>query len=153
MKYLGIDPGNSGGLAIIDGDAIDLLDLSKATDHDVVTWIARHKFTGPITATIEQVGAMPGQGVSSTFKFGKAYGFIIGVITALAIPYELCTPYKWQRGVGIAKRLKTESKTQFKGRLKSKAQQLFARDHKRITLKTCDALLIAAYTKQYHVSK
>jgi Holliday junction resolvasome RuvABC endonuclease subunit len=148
MKYLGIDPGNSGGMAIIDEDGtIDLLDLSKTTEHDVVTWIARHKFTGPITATVEMVGSMPGQGVASTFKFGRSYGFVLGVITALSIPYVKKTPQTWQRAVGVTKRGKNESKTLYKNRLKSLAQQLFA-GQKGITLKTCDALLIAEYTRR-----
>jgi crossover junction endodeoxyribonuclease RuvC len=45
-------------------------------------------------AIVEQVGARPGQGVSSMFRFGQAYGTILGVIGALAIPVRHVSPAK-----------------------------------------------------------
>lgn len=46
---------------------------------------------------LERVGAMPGQGVTSMFKFGENFGFIQGLLTAYGIPYELVTPQKWKK--------------------------------------------------------
>jgi crossover junction endodeoxyribonuclease RuvC len=50
-----------------------------------------------IVAAVEKVGAMPGQGVTSMFNFGKSAGFIEGVLTALGIPYQLVPPNKWKK--------------------------------------------------------
>jgi crossover junction endodeoxyribonuclease RuvC len=52
---------------------------------------------------LEQVGAMPGQGVSSVFAFGKTYGVILGVIAARTIPLTLVTPATWKRALGVPK--------------------------------------------------
>jgi len=46
----------------------------------------------PGLAIVEKVHSMPGQGVSSTFKFGKGYGLVLGILGALAVPIELTTP-------------------------------------------------------------
>ncbi|MEX6506953.1 hypothetical protein [Jiella sp. M17.18] len=51
----------------------------------------------PDMAVIERVGAMPKQGVSSTFKFGQAYGTVRGVVAALGIPTHLVTPSVWKK--------------------------------------------------------
>jgi Holliday junction resolvasome RuvABC endonuclease subunit len=147
MKYIGIDPGTNGGAAIIDydGSNIMILDFSKATDHDIADWI--QAYAGKETrALVEKVHSMPRQGVASTFKFGREYGFILGVLTALRIPIEHIQPQAWQRAMGITKKAKTETDTSYKNRLKSRAQGLFP--HLTVTLKTCDALLIAEYHRR-----
>ena len=51
----------------------------------------------PIKVMIEQVHSMPGQGVSSTFKFGKNFGIAIGVVNALHLPLHRVTPQKWKQ--------------------------------------------------------
>jgi crossover junction endodeoxyribonuclease RuvC len=58
------------------------------------TWPPTHAF-------IEQVGAMPGQGVSSMFAFGKVYGAIIACVACHCIPHTLVTPVKWKKAVGV----------------------------------------------------
>ena len=67
-------------------------------------------------------------------------------LTAAGIPFEEVTPVVWQRGLGIPVRKKDESRSQFKGRLKAKAQQLFPQV--KVTLKTADALLISEYCRR-----
>src|SRR3954453_19372725 len=58
----------------------------------------------PVThAFVEQVSAMPGQGVSSMFAFGKAYGIILGVIATRSIPVTLVQAAKWKRALNIPK--------------------------------------------------
>ena len=52
-------------------------------------------------AFIEQVGAMPGQGVSSMFNFGHSAGTVMGVISAIGIPYTLVTPQAWKKRAGL----------------------------------------------------
>ena len=46
---------------------------------------------------MELVGAMPGQGVTSMFNFGKSFGYIEGVLQALQIPYQLISPRAWKK--------------------------------------------------------
>ena len=50
---------------------------------------------------VEQVGAMPGQGVSSMFNFGHACGTVMGVIGALGYPHTMVTPQKWKKAAGL----------------------------------------------------
>jgi hypothetical protein len=81
------------------------------------------------------------------FKFGMGYGALRMALTALEIKYEEVPPQKWQKELGIVTRNKErESHTQFKNRLKAKAQQLFPTMD--VTLKTCDALLIAEFCRR-----
>jgi hypothetical protein len=63
---------------------------------------ARVKQMRPNVAFIERVGAMPKQGLSSTFKFGIAFGGIIGVFAALESPVRLVAPTVWKRHFGLA---------------------------------------------------
>jgi len=89
---------------------------------------------------------MPKQGVSSTFKFGRGYGFLRGCLVALGIPFEDVTPQTWMRALNVPPRRKNETKAQFKQRLRGVAQQLFPSE--KITLATADALLIAEYCRR-----
>lgn len=50
---------------------------------------------------MEQVHAMPRQGVSSTFAFGKACGMIDGVVAARGLPVTYVTPHKWKKAMGV----------------------------------------------------
>jgi hypothetical protein len=97
---LGVDPGVSGAIAFYfpaHPDRVAVEDMpSAAGDVDAVTLAKRIAAMGPDLAFLERVNAMPGQGVSSTFKFGRAYGVALGVIGAAAIPLHLVTPSKWK---------------------------------------------------------
>jgi hypothetical protein len=68
---------------------------------DAATLAARLEQMRPNVVVVERVSAMPRQGVSSTFKFGTAYGIIIGVVAALKIPATFIVPGKWKRGLGL----------------------------------------------------
>lgn len=98
---LGIDPGLKGGWAALDpldqaaGPmplAGDLYDCAAFID------IAEHVGT-PRLVVIERVGAMPKQGLSSTFKFGRGFGQLIGMCQALRWPFILVTPQAWKAKV------------------------------------------------------
>ncbi|MGE5548417.1 MAG: hypothetical protein ACM33T_16045 [Solirubrobacterales bacterium] len=57
---------------------------------------------GPIAhAFVEAVGAMPGQGVSSVFAFGKVFGLVLGILAANFIPHTLVPPQRWKRTLGV----------------------------------------------------
>ena len=100
MIHIGIDPGKHGGYCyIIDGvaKAFPWDDTFFAQD---MNCLARTKDDG-VVAAVEKVGAMPGQGVTSMFNFGKSAGYIEGVLTAIGIPYQLVPPAKWKREFGL----------------------------------------------------
>jgi crossover junction endodeoxyribonuclease RuvC len=141
---LGIDPGANGAACLIDdaGAIIDVLEFGKCTEADIIQGLremAAGYEKGITKAYIENVHSMPKQGVASSFKFGKGFGFIIGVVMALSIPLEYVTPQSWQ------KHLKCQSKGD-KNVTKAMAQQLFPTA--KCTHATSDAILIAEYGRQ-----
>ena len=132
---IGIDPGQSGGIAFI-GNEVTAYKMPE-TERDVYDLLEGYE--GAVVF-LEKVHSMPGQGVASSFKFGRGYGFLRGVITALKYPLHDVTPIKWQRMLGCL----TKGD---KNVTKQKAQQLFP--HIRITHATADCLLIAYYGKLF----
>jgi len=134
MIIIGIDPGLSGGIGFNDGNTGWAYPMPE-TERDIYDLLADHKAYSP-KAFIELVHAMPGQGVSSMFKFGQHYGMLRAFLIALQIPFETVTPQKWQKTLGcLTKGDKNVSKR--------KAQELFP-DIK-VNHKIADALLIAYY--------
>lgn len=147
--YIGIDPGENGGIVVLGLDYRDTL-LTKMPDNYKAV-LAFVRLAGNFsTGCIELVHSMPNQGVSSSFKFGKSFGACEMVLNAhCAEPPMVVPPQKWQKALGIAVRGKAEKKTEFKQRLRATAQKMFPRLGG-ITLQTCDALLIAVYCKRLH---
>lgn len=158
---LGIDPGASGGLAMLYRGKSYAVSMPK-TERDVWDYF-NHKvaFYGSssvnlsLFAVIEKVSGYIGEAQpgSSAFKFGHSYGGLRMALVAAGIPFEEVTPQKWQKALGIATRnsKKGETKTQFKNRLKAKAQSLFPKEE--ITLATADALLIAEFARRLRLGK
>ena len=152
--YLGIDPGASGGVALV-GDTAPILYPMPKTENDVWGLISAMKDLGSTFAYIEKVGGYIG-GVghpgSAMFNFGKGYGGLRMALIAARIPFEEIPPQTWQKRMGVTPRKKKsknsagESKSQFKNRLKARAQQLFP--HVNITLATADAILIAEFCRR-----
>jgi len=64
---------------------------------DAVSLSQRIEQMRPNLAVLERVGAMPGQGVSSMFKFGQAFGTVQGILAALKVPTHLVAPVTWKR--------------------------------------------------------
>jgi crossover junction endodeoxyribonuclease RuvC len=155
MIIIGIDPGASGGIADIFTNAPPIeVSAEKLPKTEADTFKLIRQVSGDfkvlgwdLTCYIEKVHSMPGQGVSSTFKFGMNYGFLRGCLVSLGIPFVDVTPQKWQRAVGIHK-IKDETNTAKKNRHKQLAQQLFPQLAKKITHATADALLIAEYGRR-----
>ena len=144
---LGIDPGKSGAACLMGehGTIIKTIRFDQ-TEHDVseeliaeLELYGRRNEIESLHAYIEKVHAMPKQGVSSTFKFGKQYGFILGLLTAYKIPFEFVTPQKWQKYMGCLSHGD-------KNVTKSKAQQLFPKI--KIIHAIADAILIAEYGRR-----
>ena len=143
QTILGIDPGMSGGMAIIGIDSGQIIQVEKFKDktlHDIAEVMDEWKEGFEIKlAMLELVHSMPKQGVSSTFKFGTSYGFLMGLLTALKVPYEQVTPQKWQ------KFLSCQSGGN-KNVTKAKAQELWPAE--KITHAIADAMLIAEYGRR-----
>jgi crossover junction endodeoxyribonuclease RuvC len=109
---IGIDPGISGAIAVMDGNGLfhvaDMPTLevmsgktkkrhiSAAGLRDILLdYKHAHVF-------VERVSAMPGQGVTSMFNFGRSAGIIEGVVVALGMPYTYVSPAVWTKAVGRA---------------------------------------------------
>lgn len=151
MQYLGIDPGKSGAITVIDWWEKDSL-LGKSTETtitsckltetelDIWKWLENNVDVLNAVATIENVHSMPKQGVASAFTFGKNFGFLIGLLTASSIPYKFVTPQKWQKGMqcmtGGDKNIS-----------KAAAQRLWPRI--KMTHAIADSLLIAEYGRKF----
>ena len=96
MIYIGIDPGASVGIGVIDTkEGAAAFPYSDYALHRILTTYPNAK------VMVEKVSAMPGQGVTSMFNFGKAYGYILGAIGVLQITHELVSPIKWKREFGV----------------------------------------------------
>lgn len=105
--YLGIDPGFSGAWGLIDHNSKyiscgDMLNngthiLSRHVHAEIVQAIDRQDLEG----VIESVHSMPNQGVSSSFKFGMAFGMAIAIMERINCPWHLVTPHKWKRDMGL----------------------------------------------------
>lgn len=136
MLVLGIDPGASGAIVVLDGrDGIDIIKLCE-TEADIGEFVRR--YVGG-HAFIEVVHSMPKQGVASSFTFGRSYGFLRGLLAGLQIPFDEVRPQAWQKAMGcLTKGDKNASK--------AAAQRLFPK------LKVChynaDALLIAEHGRR-----
>jgi hypothetical protein len=97
---LGIDPGLSGGIAFLspfDGRMTAEDTPVAGSVIDAANMAERIRQFAPTQAVIELVGAMPGQGVTSMFTFGRAFGTAIGIVQTLQIPIEFVSPARWKK--------------------------------------------------------
>lgn len=111
---IGVDPGTSGAIAVLhDGEPVFVADMpcvarragGEMVDGGALAAMLRgrwHMATGaaPLVA-IEQVSAMPGQGVSSMFRFGQSDGIVRGVIGAMRLPLVNVNPRGWKKRFGL----------------------------------------------------
>jgi len=135
--YLGIDPGQSGGIAVL-GDTLTEAYKMPSTERDLADLLEEY---APYIkgAAIEAVHSFPKQGVASSFAFGRSYGFLRGLLIALRIPFREVAPGSWQRAMGcLTKGDKNVSK--------ARAQQMWPK--LKITHATADSLLIAEWARR-----
>jgi Holliday junction resolvasome RuvABC endonuclease subunit len=97
MRFIGIDPGQKGGIAVLDENTALVWDMPEGAPQ--IANLLREIKTDDCLAAIEAVHSMPGQGVSSSFKFGMGTGVIHGALAALRMPFVLVTPQRWQKAV------------------------------------------------------
>jgi crossover junction endodeoxyribonuclease RuvC len=156
MLIIGIDPGISGAIACMEDYKIiarvkwvkDMPTIPKSTGKglqvDAHALASMMCGIGECRVQIEAVSAMPGQGVTSMFSFGKSAGIIEGVLAAYEIPYSFVRPQAWKKKFGLT------------GKDKDASRGLCLREHPevadRLTRKKdngrADAILIARYGEQ-----
>lgn len=147
MKTLiAIDPGASGGIAVRrDSQPADAMPMPP-TEGDLVS-LLRDLCPNPANtvAIVEEVGGYVGQAqpASSAFRFGRNFGFILGVLQALGVRVQLVRPQRWQKALCLGNASGCTSRTEWKNKLKGCAQRLYP--HLKPTLATADALLILEY--------
>jgi hypothetical protein len=147
QRFLGIDPGGSGGMALLahHGALLAVTQFDGLTDHEVAAWLKAEK--GLITkAAIEKVGAMPGQGVVSMFTFGKSYGFLRGLLVAFEVPLVEVPPQTWMKRLAIPSR-GDKTKTEHKKLLQAKAHERWPSRVKDLGRNVADAALIAEWLR------
>ena len=119
---LGFDPGQTGAIAAYDGEQITgLIDMPTMTrlhgkgqqidPYNLASALLDLRAGREASAVLEAVSAMPGQGVSSTFRFGESVGVVLGVLGALQLPIRMVTPAKWKKAAGLLGRDKDAART------------------------------------------
>ena len=142
MVYIGIDPGQSGGIAIIHngragGANVEAMKM-PATERDLCE--ALRPYQGyPAHAVLERVWSSPGWGHVGAFKFGLSYGAVRATLTCLDIPFDEVLPVKWQTVLGCRS-------GGDKNITKRRAQSLYPR--LKVTHAIADALLIAEFCRR-----
>ena len=153
MKILGIDPGLSGAIAILEKKKVlNLFDMpvmaegkknKKQLNSAQLVNIIRENSIGDeeVAVVVEQVNAMPGQGVTSMFNFGQTFGAIKGVCAALNLPIFFVRPSKWKKYFELINSSKDSSRTKVIEMYPSLSSQLA----KKKDVNKSDAILIARY--------
>ena len=153
MKILGIDPGLSGAIAILEKKKVlNLFDMpvmaegkknKKQLNSAQLVNIIRENSIGEeeIVVVVEQVNAMPGQGVTSMFNFGQTFGAIKGICAALNLPIFFVRPSKWKKHFELINSSKDSSRTKVIEMYPSLSSQLA----KKKDVNKSDAILIARY--------
>ena len=121
---IGIDPGITGAIVALydDGEIAAVFDMPvvkkpngrrEVDAANLAQKIEAMAALAPelVTAVVEQVGAMPRQGVASVFSFGDSFGVIRGVLGALGIPVRRVTPNKWKKAAGLVGQDKDRART------------------------------------------
>lgn len=122
---IGIDPGLSGAIFLLQGDDSDVFDMpvterlvnGKLKRQIDPASLARILPTDAEFVIVEQVSAMPGQGVTSSFNFGFTAGAIQGVVAALGLPLRTVHPQVWKRKFGLLGQPKDASRAEASRRL------------------------------------
>ena len=149
-KCIGIDPGKGGGLAVITSETVKVYPCPQTVDdmamligmclNDVSAYRTR--------VFLEKVWAFPTDGRVGSFSFGQNFGHWQGILASHELKPELVTPKTWQAHFEVKKGLPKDIRKKL---LKQMAIERCP-SIKRVTLKTCDAILIAIYGVEAHLS-
>ena len=155
MLIIAIDPGISGSLCFFDdGKIIDLIEMPSMAEgkknkrqvngaqvYNEISSRIRNYEKKDIKVVIEQVSAMPGQGVTSMFNFGQSFGVLKGICSAMQLSMHFVRPAKWKKYFSLINSEKDASRT--------KAIEIFPYYSSNLSKKKdsnkADAILIASY--------
>ena len=153
MRIIGVDPGLTGAIAILDGNkVVDIFEMPvmaegkknkrQLNSAQLVSMIRENVKNKEETAVVvEQVNAMPGQGVTSMFNFGQTFGAIKGICAALDLPIFFVRPSKWKKHFELINSSKDSSRTKVIEMYPSLSNQL----SKKKDVNKSDAILIARF--------
>ena len=155
MLIIGIDPGISGSICFFeDGKVIDIVEMPSMADgkknkrqvngaqiYNEISLRIKNFNKEDIRVVIEQVSAMPGQGVTSMFNFGQSFGVLKGICSAMQLPMYFVRPAKWKKYFNLINTEKDASRT--------KAIQIFPYISSELSKKKdankADAILLASF--------
>ena len=162
MKIIGIDPGLSGAIAILENNKVlDIFDIPVMTEGKknkrqlnsalLVNLLKENinKEDEEVAVVVEQVNAMPGQGVTSMFNFGQTFGAIKGICAALNLPIFFVRPSKWKKHFELINSSKDSSRTKAIEMYPKLSYQLA----KKKDVNKSDAILIARYFSETRLTK
>ena len=160
MIVVGIDPGLSGAIAILENNKVlNIFDMpvmaegkknKRQLNSAQLVKLLKDSIneTEETVVVVEQVNAMPGQGVTSMFNFGQSFGVIKGVCSAMQLPMYFVRPAKWKKYFNLIKTEKEASRT--------KAIEIFPQISSKLSKKKdnnkADAILIASFFNNTHLS-
>jgi crossover junction endodeoxyribonuclease RuvC len=155
MFIIGIDPGITGSICFFeDGNIIEVIEMPNMAEgkknkkqvngaqiyNEISSRIKNYK-KNDIKVIIEQVSAMPGQGVTSMFNFGQSFGVLKGICSAMQLPMYFVRPAKWKKYFNLINAEKDASRT--------KAIEIFPHISEQLSRKKdsnkADAILIASF--------
>ena len=155
MLIIGIDPGITGSICFFeDGKIVDVVEMPNMPEgkknkkqvngaqvfHEISLRIKDLK-KEETKVVIEQVSAMPGQGVTSMFNFGQSFGILKGICSAMQLPMYFVRPAKWKKYFELINSSKDASRTKVIEMYPSLAEKL----SKKKDVNKSDAILIARY--------
>ena len=159
MLIIGIDPGISGSICFFkDGRILEVIEMPIMTEgkknkkqvngaqiyNEFLKRI--NKKDDEIRVVIEQVSAMPGQGVTSMFNFGQSFGILKGICSAMQLPMFFVRPAKWKKYFNLINSQKDASRT--------RAIEIFPHFSTQLSKKKdsnkADAILIASFYYETH---
>ena len=155
MLIIGIDPGISGAICCFEnGEVKEVIDMPTMSEgkknkrqingrqifNEISSRINNYDLKN-INVVVEQVSAMPGQGVTSMFNFGQSFGVIKGICSAMQLPIFFVRPTKWKKYFDLINSQKDASRT--------KAIEIFPKISSILSKKKdankADAILIASF--------
>ena len=155
MLIIGIDPGISGSICFFkDGKILDVIEMPTMTEgkknkkqvngsqiyNEIFKRVNKLEISD-IRVIVEQVSAMPGQGVTSMFNFGQSFGILKGICSAMQLPIYFVRPAKWKKHFNLINSEKDASRT--------RAIEIFPYFSSQLSKKKdankADAILIASF--------
>ncbi len=163
MLIIGIDPGINGSICFFDdGKIIDLIEMPSMASgkknkrqvngsqiYNEILKRTKNIEKKSIKVVIEQVSAMPGQGVTSMFNFGQSFGVLKGICSAMQLPLYFVRPAKWKKYFNLINSEKDASRTKAIEVFPYISQQL----SKKKDANKADAILISSFFYETYQSE